>query len=70
MEGKDRGQKVEASKGERKNVKERGEGEGERIEGRGKGKVEWWKQRQMAKRKEERWGPKAEMKKAKAGGGR
>ena len=46
MEGKDRGQKVEASKGERKNVKARGEGEGERIESRRKGKVEWWKQRQ------------------------
>ena len=38
MEGKDRGQKVEASKGERKNVKARGEGEGERIESRRKGK--------------------------------
>ena len=31
MEGKDRGQKVEASKGERKNVEERGEGEGEAV---------------------------------------
>ena len=70
MEGKDRGQKVEASKGERKNVKERGEGEGERIEGRGKGNAEWRKQRQMAKRKEERWGPKVEIKRVKAGGGR
>ena len=69
MEGKDRGQKVESSKGERKNVEERGEGEGERIEGRRKSKVEWWKQRQMAKRQEERWGPKVEIK-VKAGGGR